>query len=243
MQRHTTAKGLFVTATDYGQGATLVTAALARICSDRGLKTAVITPAETGIDNPGLAGPAADLLKWAAQSNQTDEDVCAYRFTADLDPAQAASQAKTKIDFNSMVQKIKQTIAENDFTLIDGSGGLMIPLAGGLLMGDLAAMTDLPIAIVSSPHRGAVNHTLMTLQIARQMELAIAGYLINNMPEDKCLAEEKLAHTLAVMTLDELMGVLPTVTGSAQEKVCQLATKIKEMTTFSLLAPHLPPSV
>lgn len=240
MQRHTTPNGLFISATDYGQGSTFITSALARLCSERGLKTAVIAPAETGVADPTIPGPSGTLLKWAAQSDQTDEDICAYRFTADLDPAQAASQAKTKIDFNGLVQTIKQTIAGNDFTLIDGSGGLMVPLAGGLLMADLASMIGLPLVVVSSPHKGSVNHTLMALQIARQMDLDIAGYLINKMPADKSLAEEKLPHTLAVMTVDELMGVLPTVVGNAEQKISQLALEIKGMKTYSLLAPHLP---
>jgi dethiobiotin synthetase len=240
MQRHTTPKGLFVTATDYGQGATFITAALAKICSDHGLKTAVITPVETGVIDPSTPGPAGTLLKWAAQSSQSDNDICAYRFVADLDPAPAASQAKSKIEFNSLIQKIQQTIAENDFTLIDGSGGLMVPLAGGLLMADLASMIKLPLIVCSSPHKGTVNHTLMSLLTARQLELNIAGYLINNMPAEKSLSDEKLPHTLAVMTVDELLGILPTVSGSDQDKVSQLASEINTMKTFSLLAPFLP---
>lgn len=240
MQRHTAAKGLFITATDYGQGSTLITAALARVCSERGLTTAVITPVETGVSDPTKPGPAGTLLKWAAQSNQSDDDICAYRFEAELDPAPAASQAKTKIEYNSLIQKIQHTIEENDFTLIDGSGGLMVPLAGGLLMADLASMINLPIMVCTSSHKGTVNHTLMSLLVARQLDLNIAGYLINKMPAEKSLSDEKLPHSLAVMTVDELLGVLPTVTGSNQEKVSQLASEINAMKTFPLLAPFLP---
>ena len=240
MQRHTTPKGLFITATDYGQGSTLITAALAKVCLERGLKTAVITPVETGVSDPTEPGPAGSLLKWAAQSNQSDDDICANRFEADLDPAPAASQAKSKIDYNSLTQKIQQTIAKNEFTLIDGSGGLMVPLAGGLLMADLARTINLPLIVCSSPHKGTVNHTLMSLLVARQLDLNIAGYLINKMPAEKSLSDEKLPHSLAVMTVDELLGVLPAVTGNNQKKVDQLASEINKMKTFPLLAPFLP---
>ncbi len=158
----------------------------------------------------------------------------------DLDPSPAATHAGVKIDFNSLVQQIKWTISENDFTLVDASGGLMVPLVGGMLMADLAAMVGLPVVVVNSPEKSSVNHTYMSLLTARLMNLNIAGYMINKMPEDKSLAQEKLPHTLAVMTIDELLGVLPFVDGDEQDRVVQLSEQIKEMKTLPLLHPYLP---
>lgn len=236
-------KGLFVTATGYGQGTTLITAALARFCHNTGVKTAVFTPVETNVKDPGLPGPAASMLKWAAQSKQTADEICRFRFTADLDPAQAASQAQSKIDFSSLVYTIQQTLAKNDFTLIDGSGGLMVPLAGGLLMADLVRMVELPLLVVSCPTRDSVNHMLTSLFSARQMDLTIAGYLINKMPAEKKLVDEELPHSLAVMTVDELLGILPAISGDEKEIVCQLAAEIGTLKTLGFLAPFLPISI
>jgi dethiobiotin synthetase len=221
----------------------LITAALSRFCLNAGVKIAVISPVEINVKDPAQHGSAASLLKWASKSDKAADEICLYRFEADLDPDQAASQTKSKIDFSFLVQTIQRTIDENDFTLIDGSGGLMVPLAGGLLMADLIRMVDLPLIVVNCPSRDSVNHTLMTLFTARQMDLTIAGYLINKMPEEKNLTDEKLPHSLAVMTVDELLGILPLFSGNEKEIICQLAEEIGTLKTLAFLKPFLPASM
>ena len=233
-------KGLFVTGTDTGVGKTLVAAAIARILSMRELKVGVMKPAESGVANPKALGPDASLLKWAAKSQLSDEQIAPYRLKAPLAPAVAASREQVRIDYSSLLQQAEQIIAEHDFTIIEGAGGLMVPLAGGLLMADFALALDLPLLVVCRPSLGTINHTLLTLFTARNMGLPIAGYLINNMPEVKSVAEETVAHSLASMTTDELLGVLNQVTGEEQDKVTLLAEQIVEMPTFSLLERLFP---
>lgn len=233
-------KGLFVTGTDTGVGKTLIAAALANFLVERKLKVGVMKPAESGVDNPAQLGPDASLLKWAANSSLRDEQISPYRLKAPLAPAVAASREQIRIDYSSLLQQTQQIISEHDFTIIEGAGGLMVPLAGGLLMADYARALGLPLLVVCRPNLGTINHTLLTLFSARNMDLPIAGYMINNMPECKTPAEETAAHSLASLTSDELLGVMNHVDGDERQKVIQLTLQIAEMPTLSLLSEYLP---
>lgn len=232
--------GIVVTGTDQGVGSTCVAAALARISANQEFKTGVMIPVETGANDLELLGSTGQLLKWAAQSALADNQISPYRFQAQLEPATAAAQKKIRIDFNSLVQRARSIIESHDFTVIDGSGGLMLPLAGGLLMCDFVAMLKLPLIVVCRPDRGTINHTLMTLLVAKHMDIPVVGYVINAMPADKSYAEESVAHSLAVMTGDELLGVLDSVTGSEQKKVQLLAEQLLASKTYSFIAQYLP---
>jgi len=233
-------KALFVTGTDTGVGKTLVTAALARHLVGKGYQVGVMKPVETGVADCSQLGPDGALLKWAANSAQRDEEICPYRLQTPLAPAVAASREQIRINYSELLDRARQMIDRFDFTLIEGAGGLMVPLAGGLLMADFARTLDLPLLVVCRPNLGTINHTLLTLFSARSMNLPVAGYLINNMPENQTVAEETAPHSLASMTSDELLGVLNTVNGSEQQKIEQLAGQIATLPTYSLLARHLP---
>ena len=234
------AKGLFITGTDTGVGKTLVGAAIATMLVQQGIRVGVMKPAETGVDNPDQLGPDAQLLKWASQTQQSEQEISPYRLKAPVAPSVAASREQVKIDYNGLVEQATQTIEQNDFTIVEGAGGLMVPLAGGFLMADFARAIDLPILVVCRPNLGTINHTLLTLFTARNFELPVAGYIINNMPEEKSLAEETVAHSLASLTTDELLGVLNAAEGDDREKVTDLCEQLANLQTQPLLARHLP---
>jgi dethiobiotin synthetase len=235
-----TPKGLFITGTDTGVGKTLVAAALARVLRQKGLKVGVMKPAETGVEDGRRLGLDGTLLKWAAGSPLADEQVSPYRFKEPLAPAVAATREQQRINYSELLERAQSIVAEHDFTIIEGAGGLMVPLAGGLLMADFAKTLKLPLIVVCRPNLGTINHTLLTLYAARHLDLQIAGYFINNMPESKGLAEETAPHSLASMTVDELLGVLGQVDGDERQKVELLAEQLVCMPTYPLLARHLP---
>ena len=233
-------RGLFITGTDTGVGKSLVAAALAKMLTDRGINVGVMKPAETGVADPEGLGPDAALLKWAANSSLSDQQICPYRLRDPLAPAVAASREQVRINFSSLLEQAQQTIDSHDFTIIEGAGGLMVPLAGGLLMADFAQALKLPLLVVCRPNLGTINHTLLTLFAAKSMDLPVAGYLINNMPAIKTAAEETIGHSLASMTADELLGILDAVDGTEKEKVIKLATQLPNMPTWPLWTAYLP---
>ena len=233
-------KGLFITGTDTGVGKTLVAAALAKVLTDQGLNVGIMKPVETGVSDTEKLGSDGKLLKWSVSSELNDDQICPYRLRAPLAPAAAASHENTQIDFNNLTHQAQRIIESHDFTIIEGTGGLMVPLAGGLLMADFAGILRLPLVVICRPGLGTINHTLLTLFAAKNMDLDIAGYLINNMPTDKTLAEETVAHSLAVITSDKLFGILDSVIGTEQEKIILLAKQLVRIKILSLLTPYLP---
>jgi dethiobiotin synthetase len=233
-------RALFVTGTDTGVGKTLVTAALARHLTKQGLRLGVMKPVETGVTDVSRLGPDGELLCWASSNSRLgSDDISPYRLKSPLAPAVAASREQIRINYAELLEQARSMIAEHDFTLIEGAGGLMVPLAGGLLMADFAKSLEIPLLVVCRPNLGTSNHTLLTLFAARTMEVPLAGYLLNNMPAEQSVAEQTAPHSLASLTTEELLGVLPQVFGSEQDKVERLAQEIPAMPTYPLLSRYL----
>ena len=233
-------EGFFITGTDTGVGKTLVSAGLSLYLRQSGIDVGVMKPAETGVSETSAAGPDAELLRWAAGSGDELDEISPYRFKAALAPAVAASREQVRINYSELVERATALIKRHQFTLIEGAGGLMVPLAVGLLMADLARALKLPLLLVVRPGLGTINHTLLTLFCARAMEIPVAGYLINRMPAEQGLAEETAPHSLASLTTEDLLGVLPEVTGSDREKAAVLAAELAKLPTLPLWRPYLP---
>jgi len=232
-------KGIFVTGTDTGVGKTIVAAALARFLSERGLSVGVMKPAESGVDDPSCPGPDANLLQWAARSTDNENEFAPYRLRAPLAPSLAGKKEQIFIDFSSLVSTAQDLGKRHDFLIIEGAGGLMTPLSGGLLMADLAKGIGLPLLVVTTPRLGTLNQTLLTIFAAQQMEIPVAGYLINRMPAQPDEAAETAPHTLASLASADILGVLPEVNGDDREKVLTLSATLKTLPSLPWLLAAL----
>ena len=234
------APGVFVTGTDTGVGKTLVAAALARHLRQLGLRVGVMKPLETGVDAPEIEGHDAALLRWAAGCSAPLEQVAPVRLRAPLAPSVAAAKEKVFIDFGDLVEASRQLRRDHDFVIVEGAGGLMVPVAGGLLMADLARSMALPLLVVCRPNLGTINHTLLTIFSARTMDLPLAGYLINNMPAQPDEACACAPHALASLASADLLGVLDAVTAAGErEMVEELALRTAALPTYRLLESNL----
>lgn len=226
---------IFITGTDTGVGKTLIAAALARHFSLQGLNVGVMKPIETGVKDPAGLGPDAILLRWAAKSADDENLISPYRFPQPLAPCQAATLAKDPIDVDKIVTAYQALRHDKDIVIIEGAGGLMVPIRGGYIMADLARQLGLSLLVVTHPRLGTLNHTLLTTFAARAMELNLSGYIINQMPEDPSEAEKGAPHLLSSLASADLLGVLPEVFGTDQEKVKTLAEKIEKMPAYQWL--------
>ena len=234
---------VFVTGTDTGVGKTLVAAALARCFSRRGLNVGVMKPCETGVADVRLPGDDARLLRWAAGSRDDDRLIAPYRFREPLAPSLAAERAQAIIDPVRISEALAVISAGKDLVLVEGAGGLMVPLRGGYLVADLVRGLGLPLLVVTRASLGTINHTLLTILAARSMELPLAGFMINRMPAPAGAAEEAAPHLLAALASADLLGVFPEVDGTAEARVEQLADVLGNMPTLRWLmqAIGLPP--
>lgn len=227
--------GIFVTGTDTGVGKTMAAAALALFLRGRGLKVGVCKPAETGVEDPDGLGADASMLQWAAGSVDKPDSISPYRFRAPLAPWLAAKEEGVRIDPAVLAEAVDNISKEKDFVIVEGAGGLMVPVNGGYLMADLARDVGLPLLIVSPPRLGTINHTLLTVFAARSMGLPIAGFLINGMPTNPDKAEEGAPHALASLASADLLGVLPQVHGGERSRVEKLASEIERLPTLPWL--------
>lgn len=234
-----TTKGLFVTGTDTGVGKTLVSAALALFLRQRGLDVGVMKPVETGVDNPDALGSDGSLLQWAAASLDEPELISPYRLRAPLAPSLAAELENVRIDCGLLAEAANTLASRHDYLIIEGAGGLMVPLAGGVLLADLAKTINFPLLTVCRPSLGTINHTLLTIFAARTMEIPLAGFLINNMPPSPGAAEESAPHTLASLASADLLGVLNHATGTPQEQATALAGQMEKLPSLPWLLAGL----
>lgn len=226
---------LFVTGTDTDVGKTIVTAALARHFRRKGLKIGVMKPIETGVADVTRLGPDGALLRWASESQDPDELISPYRFQRPLAPCQAAELENRLIDIELLVQSLNTLRSGKDLVLVEGAGGLMVPIRGGFVMADLARQMDLPLLVITHPRLGTLNHTLLTTFAARSMGLELSGFIINNMPAEPGEAEREAPHLLAALASADLLGVLPGLSGTNEEIVEQLSLLIGDLPAYNWL--------
>jgi len=223
------AKAIFITGTDTGVGKSIASAVIAMLLRRQGHAVGVMKPVTSGcLERDGmLVSQDAELLCFAAGVAHTP-DCTPYLLKAPLAPSVAASLDGVRIDFQVIRDAYLRLAATSDFVIVEGAGGLMVPLAGGLLMSDLAAHLSLPIAVVARPGLGTVNHTLLTTFSARNLGLEVKGVIINQYPEFPDQAAERAPHLIASLCGSQLLGVFPEVAGEDDRSVVEGVVQMLE---------------
>ncbi|MGE0157453.1 MAG: dethiobiotin synthase [Geobacter sp.] len=217
-------RGLFVTGTDTGVGKTIVTATLARILRLRGVNVGVMKPVTSGCQerNGELVSEDAELLAWAA-GIECDDNVAPYRLREPLAPVEAAKLDGMRIDFSRIAECYQRLTARHDFVLVEGAGGLMVPLNGGLLIADLVTHLQLPLAVVARPDLGTINHSVLTCYAAGQMGIEVRGVFVNRFPAVPGLAEKGAPHQIGSLCGAPILGIWNDLPGTPEQVVERLA--------------------
>jgi dethiobiotin synthetase len=171
-------RGLFVTGTDTGVGKTLVACALVRRLRERGLGVGVMKPVETGV---GAGGPLDALaLREAAGVGDALLEICPEPLAMAAAPAVAARREGREVDRAAMTRAFQRLAARHEWLVVEGAGGLLVPVATGCTMADLARDFGLPLLVVARAALGTINHTLLTLEAAVARGLPVAGVVISH---------------------------------------------------------------
>lgn len=204
------ARGIFVTGTDTGVGKTIVAATLARLLRMNGASVGVMKPVTSGCRREAgeLVSDDALLLCQAAGVELSD-DVVPYRLTEALAPVEAARIDGVRIEFAVIKEAFERMASAYEYVIVEGAGGLMVPLSGGLLVADLARELGLPLLVVARPALGTINHTVLTCFAAQQMGLQVAGVIINGMPDQPGLAERSAPHQIGSLCGAPVLGIWP----------------------------------
>lgn len=202
--------GIFVTGTDTGVGKTIVAATLARLLRMKGIRVGVMKPVTSGCrEENGVIVSDDALLLCQAAGIPYSEDVALYRLREAVAPAEAAKVENIQIVFSDIKAAYERLAAAYDYVVIEGAGGLMVPLSGGLLVGDLARELGLPLLVVARPGLGTINHTVLTCFAAQQMGLGVAGVIVNGMPDNPGLAERSAPHHIGSLCGAPVLGIWP----------------------------------
>lgn len=187
--------GVFVTGTGTEVGKTVVAATIARSLAEEGKRVAVFKPAVTGLDEWGE--PDHALLRRAAGSGQSDEEIAPYRYGPPMSPHLAAELAGEEISPPRLLAAARAAAAGADAIVCEGVGGLLVPLTPRYLVRDLAAGLGLPVVIAAPPGLGTINHTLLTIEAARAAELEVQSVVLTPWPEEPGQIEESNREAIA----------------------------------------------
>jgi dethiobiotin synthetase len=199
-------EGVFVTGTGTEVGKTVVAAAIARTLADAGAAVAVFKPAVTGLEDPGE--PDHALLRRAAGSAQSDEQIAPYRYDPPASPHLAAKIAGEEIDPARLLAAAREAAETADALVCEGVGGLLVPLARDYLVRDLARELGLPLVVAASPGLGTINHTLLTIEAARAAGLGVASVVLTPWQGSPSPVEESNRETIASLA-DVRVETLP----------------------------------
>lgn len=214
-----TLRGLFVTGTDTGVGKTILSAALAATMRAAGEPVRTHKPVVTGLDEPpGPWPPDHELLALAA--GMRPEQVAPLRYGPAVSPHLAAAMVGEAIDPGGLVERARRTAEptnERDVAgpsesraptlIVEGVGGLLVPLCEGFTVRDLATALGLPLLVAASPQLGTINHTLLTLEAAKAAGLRVAAVVLTPWPSAPSELERSNRETIARLGDVEVIGL------------------------------------
>jgi dethiobiotin synthetase len=199
-------RGLFITGTDTGVGKTLVAAGLAASLRNSGVDIGVMKPIETGFS---LRSSDAFFLKRMAGVNDPLENICPYRFKFPLSPYAAAQIENVSIRLEKVSQAYHRLLRKHQALLVEGAGGLLVPITRKMTMADLALRLNLPLLIVARTSLGTLNHTLLTVEVARRRGIKVAGVIFNHLARRRGLAEKTNPSVIKDFLSVPILGEIP----------------------------------
>jgi dethiobiotin synthetase len=210
------ANAIFITGTDTGVGKTFFACKLAALLGDLGYRVGVMKPVETGCaEQEGKTFPAdAILLKEASGCKFPLDKICPYQLRDPLAPSIAADRQGIAINVDRLIDIFDEISASHDVTLVEGAGGLMVPLLPSYTYADFARVLRLPAIVVAANRLGAINHLLLTLEHARCKGVSVLGYVLNRLESEASLAAETNHQALSTLSAARFAGELPYVAGS-----------------------------
>lgn len=201
-----------ITGTDTGVGKTTVGCALAGAFKARGVRVGVMKPAETGCAElpDGSLDPAdARALALAAGSPLPLAIIAPYRYRSPLAPAAAAElDAIAPPDFAKIGEYFQTIHDASDMVIVEGAGGIAVPIEWRRDFTDLALLVDLEVVVVVGNRLGCLNAAVLTLKYAESRDLKIAGYILDDVEPAESLAAQTNEASLARLTRARCLGRL-----------------------------------
>jgi dethiobiotin synthetase len=202
---------LLISGTDTGVGKTRVACGLAAQFRQRGMRVGVMKPAETGcVTRDGeMAALDAAALRAAAVSNDTIELICPYRYATPVAPAAAAVlEGREPPDLRRIAAIYERLAADRDVMLVEGAGGIAVPLTWTENFADLARLLNVELVLVVGNRLGCINGTVLSLEYAAQRGVRVRGYILNDLEAESSPAAQTNTRSLESLLPGRCLGVM-----------------------------------
>jgi dethiobiotin synthetase len=208
-------RGLFVVGTGTGVGKTIVSAGLAWALRRRKIDVGVMKPFATSSRIFSDKYRSADVAMLARAAHAKEEDVelnpvFYKKAAAPLVAAELTSQPPPVLE--QVLRSLKKLASKHEFTIVEGIGGVLVPLTHHQFVADFAQGSELPLLIVTTPVLGTMNHTLLTVEACRKRRLQMAGLVVNMMPKNPSPVEKSTPDFLAKLAKLPVLGTIPLLT-------------------------------
>lgn len=184
--------GLFITGTDTGVGKTYVTTLLAKYFQKQGIKVAIFKPIATGPKSENDALYYRKQLKLKEPLTLINP----IHLSFPLAPYPAAKLEKKKINLKKIFKTYKILESKSDLVLVEGIGGVLVPITKNYLVADLIEDLNLPSVIVARAGLGTINHTLLTIEVLKAHKIKIIGVIMNGFGKKSDISEKTNAEII-----------------------------------------------
>jgi dethiobiotin synthetase len=204
--------GVFITGTDTGVGKTTFSTGLAWALRKKGIDIGVMKPFATAekIFSTRYKSQDTALLAKAANVNDADEEINPFFYPIPAAPFMAAKIKKEKyVSISKAVKILHKLASRHEFMIVEGIGGIMVPLTEKKSVADFARLIGLSTIIVANFNLGTMNHTLLTLKACRDYGLNVIGIIMNMIPEAATIIEKHIVRTIQQVGDVDILGILP----------------------------------
>jgi dethiobiotin synthetase len=205
-------QGCFVTGTDTGVGKSVLSATIVAVLRAAGHRVRALKPVITGLEDPpdSLWPYDHQLLADVAGASVAETALVSYRPA--VSPHLAAQLAGRPLDLGELAAGIRSRVGADEVPVVEGVGGLLVPLSDTADVRDLAVALELPVVIAARPGLGTINHCLLTLEAARAADLRVAGVVLTPWPAEPGELERSNRETVAHLGQIEV-AQLPWISG------------------------------
>jgi dethiobiotin synthetase len=220
---------IFVTGTGTDVGKTFLSAALIRHWRAAGHAVGAFKPVASGFEPATAHASDAGVLLAALGRPISDIDtISPWRFAAPLSPDMAAAREGRTLDFDAVVEFCRRAATSADRVLIEGVGGIMVPLDERHTVLDWMSALRLPVLLVAGSYLGTISHTLTALRVLAQRNLEVVAVAVSESPMPGAPLDETVAGITRFADLIEVVGV-PRLAGEAQSHptIARIATLIE----------------
>jgi len=224
----------FVTGTDTDVGKTCVSAAIAKYLHDNDIDVGVMKPFASGYKaTPDSVSEDVEILMKYSGVKDSVHLINPYYFEIPTSPYDASKQLNLDIDISKVIESFHKLTSMHDVVIVEGIGGIMTPISKNYFVSDLIYDLQLESIVVTGSKIGTVNHFMLTYQHARQKNLNLKGFLVNQNVSDG-YELTNLKHQIFGLTGHKVFGAIPYHNSFTIESYVENFPNFVDMSNFGL---------